>query len=65
MKAPFLLRFRIVEESAVNARRFMRLHWGLPDPAAGTASAQEILAAFRKIRDELLRRITAFLKESC
>jgi protein-tyrosine-phosphatase len=42
-----------------------RLHWGLPDPAAATGSGQEKLAAFGKTRDELLQRITAFLKESC
>ena len=41
-----------------------RLHWGLPDPAAVIGSEQEVLAAFRETRDELLRRITAFLKTS-
>ncbi len=39
-----------------------RLHWGLPDPAAVTGSREEVLSAFRQIRDELLQRITAFLK---
>ena len=40
-----------------------RLHWGLADPASVTASGEAALAAFRKVRDELLRRISAFLKE--
>ena len=40
-----------------------RLHWGLPDPAAATGSGEEILSAFRSVRDELSRRISVFLKE--
>jgi hypothetical protein len=33
------------------------LHWGLPDPAAVSGSETERLNAFRKVRDELQRRI--------
>ena len=44
-----------------NARR---LHWDLPDPAAFRGSEEDLLAAFRRVRDELLRRISAFLKAS-
>lgn len=36
-----------------------RVHWGLPDPAAVTGSGDERLAAFRKVRDELRRRLGA------
>ena len=36
--------------------RARRLHWSLPDPAADGA-AEEQLAAFRAVRDELARRI--------
>jgi protein-tyrosine-phosphatase len=53
------------EECPVFLGKAQRLHWGLPDPAAATGSGQEKLAAFGKTRDELLQRITAFLKESC
>jgi hypothetical protein len=53
------------EECPVFLGKAHRLHWGLPDPGAGIGSAQENLSAFRKTRDELLQRITAFLKESC
>ena len=35
----------------------MRLHWGLPDPAAVTGSEQARLDAFRATRDELRRRL--------
>lgn len=34
-----------------------RLHWGLPDPAAGTGTEETRLNAFRSVRDELLRRL--------
>ena len=35
---------------------FMRLHWGLPDPAAVDGAGR--LEAFRQVRDELSRRLT-------
>jgi thioredoxin type arsenate reductase len=38
-----------------------RLHWEVPDPAAVEGSANERMDAFRKTRDELRLRITAFL----
>ena len=34
-----------------------RLHWGIPDPAAGTGTEEARLKAFRSVRDELLRRL--------
>ncbi len=43
-----------------NARR---LHWELPDPASAQGSERVRLDAFRKTRDELHRRIKAFLGE--
>ncbi|MBU0507734.1 arsenate reductase ArsC [bacterium] len=36
----------------------VRLHWALPDPAATIGKPEEILSAFRKTRDQLIRRIT-------
>jgi len=35
----------------------MRLHWGLPDPAGETGGEDRKLTAFRRVRDELLRRL--------
>jgi len=35
----------------------LRVHWGLPDPASATGSSAERLAAFRSVRDELVRRL--------
>lgn len=34
-----------------------RVHWGLPDPAAVAGTEEARLAAFRDVRDELLRRM--------
>ncbi len=53
------------EECPVFLGKAQRLHWGLPDPAAVAGSKEEVLTAFRKMRDELSQRIAAFLKESC
>ena len=39
----------------------VRLHWSFADPAAVEGSEAERLAAFRRIRDRLHRRIQAFV----
>jgi arsenate reductase len=39
-----------------------KLHWPLPDPAQFTGTEQERLVAFRKVRDELARRVADFWK---
>jgi arsenate reductase len=46
------------EECPLFLGQATRLHWGLPDPAAVTGSAEERLDAFRQVRDELRRRLT-------
>ncbi len=38
-----------------------RLHWGLPDPAGHDEGEAAALARFRGVRDELRRRIAAWL----
>jgi protein-tyrosine-phosphatase len=50
------------EECPVFLGNAGRLHWGLPDPAAVAGTEEERLAAFRKVRDKLLRLINDFLK---
>ncbi|WP_242393783.1 arsenate reductase ArsC [Anaeromyxobacter oryzisoli] len=37
--------------------RAVRVHWGLPDPAAAAGSEEAKLQAFRDVRDELRRRL--------
>jgi thioredoxin type arsenate reductase len=49
------------EECPLFLGKATRLHWGLPDPAAVQGSEQDRLNAFRGTRDELRRRIEAFL----
>lgn len=43
--------------------RQQRLAWHLPDPALATGSAAERLGVFRTVRDEIERRLRAFLAE--
>jgi len=50
------------EECPLFLGKATRLHWGLPDPAAAQGTEQERLNAFRQTRDELRRRIQAFLE---
>jgi len=38
-----------------------RRHWSLPDPSRATGSEAEQLAVYRRVRDELRRRITTEL----
>ena len=38
-----------------------RLHWPLPDPAAASGDEEELLAAFRRVRDVLRERIEQLL----
>jgi len=47
------------EECPLFLGQATRLHWGLPDPAAVEGSVEERLAAFRRTRDELRRRLEA------
>lgn len=47
------------EECPLFLGRATRMHWGLPDPAAVEGSADQRLNAFRDVRDELTRRISA------
>jgi arsenate reductase len=49
------------EECPVFLGKATRLHWGLPDPAAVDGSQAERLDAFRRVRDELRRRIADFV----
>ena len=49
------------EECPVFPGAPQRAHWSLPDPAAVSGTGQEKLGAFRKVRDELERRIQSFV----
>ncbi|UCG63311.1 MAG: arsenate reductase ArsC [Candidatus Zixiibacteriota bacterium] len=45
-------------------RNAKRLHWPFDDPAAATGTEDEILAEFRRVRDEINIRIKSWLGES-
>ena len=45
------------EECPVFLGRARRLHWGLPDPVATAGAEAEQLDEFRRVRDELRRRL--------
>ena len=40
-----------------------QVHWGFDDPAHAAGTKPEQLAVFRRVRDEIRRRIELFLKE--
>jgi arsenate reductase len=39
------------------------MHVGFPDPAKATGSDEEIMAAFRRVRDDLRQQLIPLLKE--
>lgn len=41
-----------------------RLHIGFDDPAAATGSSDEVLAVFRRVRDEIEQRFGEFYRET-
>jgi arsenate reductase (thioredoxin) len=49
------------EECPVFPGAPQRVHWSLTNPAAVSGTAPEKLQAFRKVRDELERRIQSFV----
>ncbi len=40
-----------------------RIHWPIKDPVGATGTEEEIIAEFRRIRDEIKQKIQAFIKE--
>ncbi len=42
----------------------VRLHWSLKDPAGAVGTEEEIMAEFRRVRDEIKERIIDFLIKS-
>jgi arsenate reductase len=40
-----------------------RMHWPLPDPARATGTGEEIMAAFRSVRDDIKKRVRTLLED--
>ncbi|MEW6273695.1 MAG: arsenate reductase (thioredoxin) [Bacillota bacterium] len=51
------------ESCPVTPPTVRRLHWPLADPAKATGAEEEILAAFRAVRDEIKQRLEKLLLE--
>ncbi|HUM04797.1 MAG TPA: arsenate reductase ArsC [Terriglobales bacterium] len=49
------------EHCPIFPRTYKFLHWSFDDPAAAQGSAEEKLAMFRRVRDQITRRIEAEL----
>jgi arsenate reductase (thioredoxin) len=39
-----------------------RVHLGFPDPAKATGTDAEVMAAFRRVRDDIAQQVPALLK---
>ncbi len=52
---------RAEERCPIFPGRVQRLRWLFPDPARATGSEAEVLAVFRRVRDDIRARIEAWL----
>ena len=50
------------EACPVPPRTAARIHWPVPDPAKATGSEEEVLATFRKVRDDLRQRVDGLVE---
>lgn len=64
-QTPFDLVITVCDDAAENCPVWLgqgrRLHLGFPDPAKAQGSAEEVLAAFRQVRDDIAQRVLAEL----
>ncbi|HHV63088.1 MAG TPA: arsenate reductase (thioredoxin) [Firmicutes bacterium] len=51
------------ERCPVTPPNVRRIHWPLPDPAKAKGTEEEIMAQFRRVRDEIRRRVEELLEE--
>ena len=49
------------EQCPIYPEKTGRQHWSLPDPADAKGSIEEILAVYRKVRDEIRKKIRSLL----
>lgn len=50
------------EQCPVTPGHVTKLHWPFDDPAQASGTPEEVMAEFRRVRDEIRARIDAFLK---
>jgi len=65
-QTPFDLVITVCDDAAENCPVWLgqgrRLHLGFPDPAKAQGSAEEVLAAFRQVRDDIAQRVLTELE---
>jgi arsenate reductase len=65
---PFDIVVTVCDDAAENCPVWLgqgkRLHLGFPDPAKATGTDDEIMAAFRQVRDDIARQVPDLLKAS-
>jgi arsenate reductase (thioredoxin) len=54
---------RAEEQCPIFPGMSIRLYWPFDDPAAAVGSEEELLAVFRRVRDEIEARVIAWLQE--
>ena len=65
---PFDYVITVCDDAEENCPRFHgkvgeRLHFGFPDPAKATGTEQQVIAAFRTVRDQIRERFADFHKQ--
>ncbi len=65
--APFDLVVTVCDDAAENCPVWLgqgkRVHLGFPDPAKVTGNDEEVMIAFRAVRDDIAQQIPALLKQ--
>ena len=51
------------ESCPVFPAKIKRIHWSFDDPAEATGTDEEKLAVFRRVRDEIREKLSAFVEE--
>jgi len=65
--APFDLVVTVCDDAAENCPVWLgqgkRIHLGFPDPAKATDTDEQVMAAFRAVRDDIARQVPALLAQ--
>jgi len=65
--APFDLVVTVCDDAAENCPVWLgqgkRVHLGFPDPAKATGTDEQVMAAFRAVRDDIARKVPALLAQ--
>jgi arsenate reductase len=64
---PFDLVVTVCDDAAENCPVWLgqgkRIHLGFPDPAKATGTDEQVMAAFRAVRDDIARQVPALLEQ--